>query len=101
MSFEIDLNAINAEIEASIAAKTPQEIEAELLALRVKQKVAQKKYQSPERQKTYQAKQKAMKSALKKRALELGIYDAVNTRAGELADAQLAAEELASEPENE
>ena len=98
---DIDLNAINAEIEASLAAKTPEEIEAELLTLRVKQKVAQKKYQSPERQKAYQAKTKAYRNGLKKRALELGIYDKVNTAAGEKADAQLAEQAAIEEPEVE
>jgi hypothetical protein len=87
---EIDLDAIESEVTASVGNMTPAEVEAELMKLRVRQKVAQKKYQSPERQKTYQAKQRSFRQAIAARARELGVYDSVNAKAGEEADRILA-----------
>jgi ATP-dependent protease ClpP protease subunit len=94
---EIDLDKINKEVADSVGSMSQEDIEKELTELRVRQKVAQKKYQSPERQKAYQAKQKERRRLLKERAIQLGIYDQINEKAGELADAKLAAEEAESD----
>jgi len=90
---DIDLEAISNEVQNSVDAMTPEQLEEELLKIRVRQKVQQKKYQNPERQKAYQEKQKALRNALKARAVELGVYDSINEKAGELADQKIAEEE--------
>jgi uncharacterized protein involved in propanediol utilization len=89
----IDLEAIQAEVAAKVNAMTDEEAADALLQLRVKQKVQQKKYQSPERQKAYQAKKKEFNRLLKERAMKAGSYDTINEEAAAKADAKLAEDE--------
>ena len=91
---ELDFTALQAEIDKM----TPEQIKDALLGVRVRQKVSQKKYQSPERQKAYQAKVRERNRILKEKAVALGLYDDINAEAERVAEAKLA-EELSGDDE--
>lgn len=91
----VDLEAVRKEV----GALSPEELREQLLSIRVRQKVQQKKYQSPERQKAYQMKVRERNRLLKARALELGIYEQINEAAEKQAELKLAEDTSAEEPE--
>ena len=78
---QVDLSAIQEEI----GNLSPDELRDQLLSLRTRQKVQQKKYQSPERQKAYQLKKREREKLMKEKAIELGFWDEVNEQANEAA----------------
>lgn len=88
-STEINLD----ELEASIANLTEEDIRKQLLEIRTRQKVMQKKYHDPVKAKEYRAKKSAFQALLAKKAKAMGIYDSILDAANEAADAKLAAEE--------
>lgn len=88
-STEINLD----ELEASIANLTEEDIRKQLLEIRTRQKVMQKKYHDPVKAKEYRAKKSAFQALLAKKAKQMGIYDSILDAANEAADAKLAAEE--------
>jgi hypothetical protein len=95
---QIDLAAISAEVEKM----DKDSIAAELLKLRTRQKVQQKKNQGSETQKKYQAKQREKQKLLKAKAMELGLWDNINEQAEAAAEKAMEAEAAeAVEPEQE
>lgn len=86
----IDLNAISSEV----AGLSKEQLEAEVLKLRVRQKKQQKKQQGSGAQKAYQLKQRAKFNAMKAKAIELGIWDKINDEAEKQAETELASEEV-------
>lgn len=99
----IDLSALEQEIKAL----TPEQIRAQLVELRTKQKVNQKKYHNPERAKAYQAQRNAKNKAMAEwaktqPATEPGfanLYAQILAEASEKADAQLATAAVEESPE--
>ena len=89
----IDLSAV----EAEVGKLTREQIEAELLKVRTRQKVQQKKNQGSDKQKAYALKQRARIKLLTEMAKKGGYYDAVNAKAEEQADEKLL--DMATEPE--
>lgn len=85
---DLDLNAI----EASIAQMSEEDVKKQLLEIRTRQKVMQKKYQDPAKQKANRQKKAAEIAALVKRAKEAGFYDSVVEQAKVAASEKLAAE---------
>lgn len=95
---DIDL----AKIEAELAAYTPEQLQEELLKIRTRQKVQQKKMQGSASHKSYQQKAQAKRKALVALAKQKGIYDAVNEEAERRANEILskeAEEEVGAETE--
>ena len=90
MATDIDLNAI----EASIGNLTEEEIRKQLLDIRTRQKVMQKKYHDPVKAKASRDKKAAFVKLLAEKAKSLGIYDEVLEAANVAADAKLAEEEV-------
>lgn len=87
---EIDLAAI----EAEIGTMSDEDIQAELLKVRVRQKKQQKKMQNSPSHKAYQLKAQAKRKALVALAKKKGLYEKVNEQA-ETIVAQQQAEEAA------
>ena len=85
---DVDLSKINDEI----SAMSQDDIQAELLKYRVRQKKQQKKQQGSGAQKAYQLKQREKMKALKAKAIELGLWDKINDAAEAKAEAELAEE---------
>jgi len=86
---DLDLSTI----EASIAAMSPEEIRAQLTAIKTKQKITQKKYYNPETAKRARVKKAQEINALVAKAKELGIYQEVLDEANSKADEALGAAE--------
>jgi hypothetical protein len=93
----IDLGAL----QADIAKLSPEEIREQLLALRTRQKVQQKKYHNTEAATAYRKKRAEFNKLLAAKAKQLGIYDKIKADAdakateiiaGEQADTQDAVE---------
>jgi hypothetical protein len=82
----VDLSAVASEVEAL----SPEQIKEKLLAIRVRQKVQQKKQAEKGGQKAYNQKQQAIRKALKDKAIALGIYDEITKEADEKAEAKYA-----------
>ena len=93
----VDLHAVSAEI----SKLTPEQIKEKLLAIRVRQKVQQKKQTAKGSQKQYQQKQNEIRKALKAEAIRLGIYDDVNEEAEKRAELQLAEETAGDENDDD
>lgn len=86
-----------AALEAELAKMSPEELKAQLIDLKTKQKIATKKYYNPEaaakQRKIREAKNKAMVELAKK----LGLFEAIDAEATKRATAKLAAEAAESE----
>lgn len=78
---EIDLAAIEAELDQL----SPEQLAAELLKVRTRQKTQQKKMQGSPSHKAYQKKAQEKRKLLIAKAKALGIYDTVNEQAEEAA----------------
>jgi hypothetical protein len=91
---EIDLGAIQNEV----AGLSQEQLMAEVLKTRVRQKVQQKKQQGSGAQKAYQLKQREKFKLMKAQAIKLGIWDKINEEAEAQAEAKLGEEET---PEDE
>jgi hypothetical protein len=85
---QVDLKAVTAEV----SKLSKDQLKEEVLKMRVRQKVQQKKHQGSPKQKEYQARQREKNKLLVAKAKELGIYDAINDEAEELAESKLAEE---------
>lgn len=92
---EVDLNQISAEI----AGLSQEQLMAEVLKTRVRQKVQQKKQQGSGAQKSYQLKQREKFKLMKAQAIKLGIWDKINEEAEAQAEAKLADEETVEDEE--
>lgn len=86
---DIDLKSI----EAQIASLSPEEIKKQLVDIKTRQKVMQKKYYDKDRAKAQRDKKAAEIKVLVERAKQLGFYDEILEQANEQADAKLAVEE--------
>jgi len=80
---QVDLSGIQSEIDNL----SEDELKSQLLSLRTRQKVQQKKYQSPERQKAYQLRKREREKLMKEKAIEFGFWDQVNEEANAAAEA--------------
>lgn len=86
--FEIDTAAI----EAELAGLSEEQLAAEVLKVRTKQKVQQKRMQGSESHKKYQAKAQAKRKLLIQLAKDRGIYDSINEQAEARAEELILAE---------
>jgi len=77
-----DLDAVAKEV----AALTDDEVRAQVLKIRTRQKLQQKRQSAKGGQKAYMVKAAAKRNALKERAIQLGIYDEVNKEADAAAE---------------
>lgn len=101
----IDLSAL----EAEVGALTPEQIRAQLVEIRTKQKVQQKKYHNPERAKAYQKKRNAATKAMAEKVKTLPatdprfktLYEQIMAEANEQADTRLAEQAAEVEVEQE
>lgn len=93
---EIDLS----EIQNEVAGLSQDQLMAEVLKTRVRQKKQQKKQQGTGAQKAYQLKQREKFKLMKAEAIRLGLWDKINEEAEAKADAELA-DETAPEEEVE
>lgn len=86
--FDIDLGAI----EAELAKMTPEELKAQLVEIKARQKVATKKYYNPETAKKARLKKAAQVQAMMELAAKMGLIEQINKAATEEANRRLAAE---------
>jgi hypothetical protein len=93
----VDLSAV----EAEVANLSPEQLKEKLLAIRVRQKVQQKKQADKGGQKAYNQKQQALRKAYKDAAIKLGIYDEITAEADKQAEAKYAELVAASEPDED
>lgn len=91
---EIDLSAVEAEIEKL----SPEQLAAEVLKLRTQQKVQQKRNQGSDKHKAYQKQIQEKRKLMIAKAKELGIFDKINEDAEAAAEAKVKAEAEASTP---
>ena len=90
----LDLEALENEVKSM----SPEDIRKQLVEIRTKQRVAQKKYHNPERAKAYQQKRNATNKAMASAAKQLpatdpqyaNLYEQIMAEAAEAADAKLA-----------
>lgn len=95
---EIDFSAIQAEVDNL----SDEQLAAEVLKVRVRQKVQQKKMQGSASHKNYQQKANAKRKALIALAKSRGLYDGINEAAEAKAVEFLATQsEVEAEPETE
>lgn len=87
------INIDLAALEAEVGQISEQELREQLLNLRVKQRVQQKKYQNTEAAQKYRKERAEKNKLLMQRAKQLGIYDQIKDEADKRADQQLAGEE--------
>jgi predicted RNA-binding Zn ribbon-like protein len=101
----IDVDAINAEIQGLPI----EELQRQLLEVRTKQKVQQKKYQNTETQKAYRQKRAAAIAAMTEQAKKTpatkpgfaNLYEQIRAEAAERAEQLLADDAVASEAGDE
>lgn len=97
MATEVD-NVVNLEdIMKDINGLSEEQLKEQLLKVRVRAKVQQKKHQGSAQQKAYQAKQREKNKLLVAKAKELGIYNDINEQAEKLAEEKLAEEAVAGD----
>jgi hypothetical protein len=102
MSTEINTADILAQVNAEVTGMSPDNLKAELLKFRVRQKVQQKKNQGGAKQKEYQQKQREKFKAMKEAAIKLGLWDTIEQDAATQAEAKLQADAADTvEDENE
>ncbi len=92
---QIDLTKVQAEI----SSMSPEQIREKLTKIRVRDKVQQKRNYNSETAKKYQMKAREEKRLLKQKAIELGLWDAINEEAESKAEEKLAEEALTGEEE--
>lgn len=80
------------DIQKEISGLSQEQLMAEVLKTRVRQKKQQKKQQGSGAQKAYQLKQREKFKLMKAEAIKLGIWDKINDEAEKQAEAQLADE---------
>lgn len=85
VNVDIDLEKIQAEL----SSLSQEDLVKQLTEVKMKQKIAQKKYYSPETAKKARQKRAALISAMEARAKQLGIYDDILAQAGKQADEAL------------
>jgi hypothetical protein len=85
---EINLDEIQKELDNM----SPEEMQADLLKFRVRQKKQQKKQQGSGAQKAYQLKQRERFKLMKAAAIKAGIWDKINEDAEKQAEAELVGE---------
>lgn len=90
MSTTGTVNIDLAALEQEIKNLSPEEITKQLLEVRTKQRIQQKKYHNTDAQKAYRVKRAETLKLLAKRAKELGMYDQIREQANAAADAKLA-----------
>jgi hypothetical protein len=90
---EIDLDAIQNEV----SGLSQDELMAEVLKTRVRQKKQQKKQQGSGAQKSYQLKQREKFKLMKAKAIELGLWDKINEEAEAKAQEELGQEAVGEE----
>lgn len=83
-------------LQAEVSNLPDEEVRKQLLELRTKQRVNQKKYHNPERAKAYHAKRNAAIKAMVERAKAMGIYDQILAEAKEKADELIEEQEIAA-----
>lgn len=94
------------DIEKEIAGMSQEDLAKDLLSIRVRQKVQQKKHYNPEKMKVYQQKQREKARLLKEKALGTpatqpgyaNMYEQINALAEAEAEKQI---EAAATPESE
>jgi hypothetical protein len=84
----IDLAALATQVTAEVDKMSKEDVIKQLTALKVRQKVTQKKQYGSESAKRSQIKQREKSKALQARAKALGVYDSVNEEAEGLAEAE-------------
>lgn len=94
---EINLADIEAKAREAVNSMTDEQIREIVLANKVRQKVATKKYYNPESAKALRQRKQAELRAMTEILASRGLLDEVNKQASALADAQLA--ELETEEE--
>lgn len=82
----LDLDALTSELEQM----SNEDLQKMVLDMKVKQKVTTGKYYNPDRAKATRVKAAAKNKALIELAKSRGLYDAINSKAKEIADAKLA-----------
>jgi hypothetical protein len=88
-----DTNAIDlSKVADEVAQLSPDQIKEKLTAIRVRQKVQQKKQAAKGGQKAYNQRQAEYRRQLKEKAIELGLYDEITADADAKAETQYAAE---------
>lgn len=79
------------ELQAELGKMSPDELMAELIELKSRQKLATKKYSgNPETAKRYRDKQAALKKLMEQKAKELGIADKIEAEAKKIAEEKFA-----------
>jgi hypothetical protein len=91
---ELDLAALQAEIEKL----TPEEIAQQVLAVRTQQRVNQKKHQNAGAQRVYMAKRNARIKLMTELLKKNGAYEGILAQANAAAEAKLAADSTEVEP---
>jgi hypothetical protein len=80
------------DIQKEISGLSQEQLMAEVLKTRVRQKKQQKKQQGSGAQKAYQLRQREKFKLMKAEAIRLGIWDKINDEAEKQAESQLAEE---------
>jgi Na+-translocating ferredoxin:NAD+ oxidoreductase RnfG subunit len=96
---EINLADIEAKAREAVNNLTDEQIREIVLANKVRQKVATKKYYNAETAKLSRQRKAAELRAMTEILAKRGLLDEVNAQAAALADAQLAEEEIVDEQE--
>jgi hypothetical protein len=87
------------EIQKEVSGLSQDQLMAEVLKTRVRQKKQQKKQQGSGAQKTYQLRQREKFKLMKAEAIRLGIWDKINEEAEAKAEAELGEEAVGDEQE--
>jgi hypothetical protein len=87
---DINEQDLLAAVNAEVGSMSPDKLKEELLKIRTRQKVQQKKNYGSGNQKSYQAKQRAKFAALKEAAIKAGLWDDINAAADKAAEEKLA-----------
>lgn len=89
VNVDIDLEKIQAEL----STLSQEDLVKQLLEIKTRQKITQKKYYNPETAKRARIKRSAVIKAMEDKAKQLGLYDQILKQAGEAADVQMGADE--------
>jgi len=94
---ELDIAALQAEL----ANLSEEDLRAQLIEYKTKQKVATKKYSNPQTAKAYRDRVAAKRKLMTEMAEKLGLMDAINAEANKRAEAKLAADKAKAESEED
>lgn len=89
VNVDIDLEKIQAEL----STLSQEDLVKQLLEIKTRQKITQKKYYNPETAKRARIKRSAVIKAMEDKAKQLGLYDQILKQAGEAADVELGSAE--------